>query len=158
MRTFVRYHRGRLDTVSTMMQALRTINREYEKDMLRIKSYVNLQKCQNALFELGFNYAESDEGMLAFKRNLKRLREKEDEEKAAEFARSYHIVGFVLMNKGEVVLIDDKPIIYRHDGVIAQLLASEARQLKMKGENRFTKSGYKMTAMYIEPIYAKYSR
>lgn len=158
MRTFVRYHRGRLDTVSTMMQALRTINREYEKDMLRIKSYVNLQKCQNALFELGFSYAESDEGMLAFKRNLKRLREKEAEEKAAEFARSYHIVGFVLMHKGEVVLINDHPIIYRHDGVIAQLLASEARQLKMKGENQFTKAGYKMTALYIEPIYAKYHK
>lgn len=158
MRTFVRYRRGRLDTISTMMQALRTINREYEKDMLRIKSYVNLQKCQNALFELGFNYAESDEGMLAFKRNLKRIQEKEAEERAAEFARSYHIVGFVLMNKGEVVLVNDKPIIYRHDGMITQLLASEARRLKMQGENQFTKAGYSMSAMYIEPIYAKYER
>lgn len=158
MRTFVRYHRGRLDTISTMMQALYTINREYEKDMIRIKSYVNIKKCHSALFELGFAYAESDEGLLAIKHNLKRIKDSEAAEKAASFAKTYHVVGFVLMHKGEIVLLNNKPIIYRHDGVITQLLASESRQLKMQGENQFTKAGYSMSALYIEPIYEKHHK
>lgn len=158
MKTLVRYRHNRLDVVTSLTSAIAFIHNEYEHDVIAVKKFISLKEMMLALEELGFVSKKSREGSTLVKRYERRQAELQQYKRYIEFMKQFKVVGYAVMKCGRVVNIDGKPVVSTSKGPLLQRIEQARRLHRFGVREEFSKNGYSLNGLYIEPIYDKIDR
>ena len=125
MRKMIRFKNRKLDVVETLDEAVGYIHREYERDVIKIKDYVNVNLCQRTLVHLGY----------------------------LKLMSKYKVSGWILVQRGRYVTIDGKPIASRNKSTLLKRI-HQAHDLKRYGAlDEFTANAISHRDLEVRPIF-----
>ena len=118
MRKMIRFKNRKLDVVETLDEAVGYIHREYERDVIKIKDYVNVNLCQRTLVHLGFEYVDTKEGSREYRKFMHHRTELSRREQYLKLMSKYKVSGWILVQRVRYVTIDVKPIASRNKSTL----------------------------------------
>jgi hypothetical protein len=153
MRKMIRFKNRKLDVVETLDEAVGYIHREYERDVIKIKDYVNVNLCQRTLVHLGFEYVDTKEGSREYRKFMHHRTELIRREQYMKLMSKYKVSGWILVQKGRFVTINGKPVASRSKGKLMQRI-HQAHDLKKYGAlDEFTANAISHRDLELRPIF-----
>ena len=153
MRKMIRFKNRKLDVVETLDEAVGYIHREYERDVIKIKDYVNVNLCQRTLVHLGFEYVDTKEGSREYRKFMHHRTELIRREQYMKLMSKYKVSGWILVQKGRFVTINGKPVASRSKGKLMQRI-HQAHDLKKYGAlDEFTANSISHRDLELRPIF-----
>lgn len=153
MRKMIRFKNRKLDVVETLDEAVGYIHREYERDVIKIKDYVNVNLCQRTLVHLGFEYVDTREGSREYRKFMHHRTELIRREQYLKLMSKYKVSGWILVQKGRFVTINGKPVASRSKGKLMQRI-HQAHDLKKYGAlDEFTANAISHRDLELRPIF-----
>lgn len=153
MRKMIRFKNRKLDVVETLDEAVGYIHREYERDVIKIKDYVNVNLCQRTLVHLGFEYVDTKEGSREYRKFMHHRTELIRREQYMKLMSKYKVSGWILVQKGRFVTINGKPVASRSKGKLMQRI-HQAHDLKKYGAlDEFTANAISHRDIELRPIF-----
>ena len=158
MRKMIRFKNRKLDVVETLDEAVGYIHREYERDVIKIKDYVNVNLCQRTLVHLGFEYVDTKEGSREYRKFMHHRTELIRREQYIKLMSKYKVSGWILVQKGRFVTINGKPVASRSKGKLMQRI-HQAHDLKKYGAlDEFTANAISHRDLELRPIFKEISK
>ena len=158
MRKMIRFKNRKLDVVETLDEAVGYIHREYERDVIKIKDYVNVNLCQRTLVHLGFEYVDTKEGSREYRKFMHHRTELIRREQYMKLMSKYKVNGWILVQKGRFVTISGKPVASRSKGKLMQRI-HQAHDLKKYGAlDEFTANAISHRDLELRPIFKEISK
>ena len=158
MRKMIRFKNRKLDVVETLDEAVGYIHREYERDVIKIKDYVNVNLCQRTLVHLGFEYVDTKEGSREYRKFMHHRTELIRREQYMKLMSKYKVSGWILVQKGRFVTIDGKPVASKSKGKLMQRI-HQAHDLKKYGAlDEFTANAISHRDLELRPIFKEISK
>lgn len=158
MRKMIRFKNRKLDVVETLDEAVGYIHREYERDVIKIKDYVNVNLCQRTLVHLGFEYVDTKEGSREYRKFMHHRTELIRREQYMKLMSKYKVSGWILVQKGRFVTINGKPVASRSKGKLMQRI-HQAHDLKKYGAlDEFTANAISHRDLELRPIFKEISK
>lgn len=149
----IRFKNRKLDVVETLDEAVGYIHREYERDVIKIKDYVNVNLCQRTLVHLGFEYVDTKEGSREYRKFMHHRTELIRREQYIKLMSKYKVSGWILVQKGRFVTINGKPVASRSKGKLMQRI-HQAHDLKKYGAlDEFTANAISHRDLELRPIF-----
>lgn len=149
----IRFKNRKLDVVETLDEAVGYIHREYERDVIKIKDYVNVNLCQRTLVHLGFEYVDTKEGSREYRKFMHHRTELIRREQYMKLMSKYKVSGWILVQKGRFVTINGKPVASRSKGKLMQRI-HQAHDLKKYGAlDEFTANAISHRDLELRPIF-----
>lgn len=153
MRKMIRFKNRKLDVVETLDEAVGYIHREYERDVIKIKDYVNVNLCQRTLVHLGFEYVDTKEGSREYRKFMHHRTELIRREQYLKLMSKYKVSGWILVQRGRYVTIDGKPIVSRNKSTLLKRI-HQAHGLKRYGAlDEFTANAISHRDLEVRPIF-----
>lgn len=153
MRKMIRFKNRKLDVVETLDEAVGYIHREYERDVIKIKDYVNVNLCQRTLVHLGFEYVDTKEGSREYRKFMHHRTELIRREQYLKLMSKYKVSGWILVQRGRYVIIDGKPIASRNKSTLLKRI-HRAHDLKRYGAlDEFTANAISHRDLELRPIF-----
>ena len=153
MRKMIRFKNRKLDVVETLDEAVGYIHREYERDVIKIKDYVNVNLCQRTLVHLGFEYVDTKEGSREYRKFMHHRTELIRREQYMKLMSKYKVSGWILVQKGRFVTINGKPVASKSKGKLMQRI-HQAHDLKKYGAlDEFTANAISHRDLELRPIF-----
>lgn len=153
MRKMIRFKNRKLDVVETLDEAVGYIHREYERDVIKIKDYVNVNLCQRTLAHLGFEYVDTKEGSREYRKFMHHRTELIRREQYMKLMSKYKVSGWILVQKGRFVTINGKPVASKSKGKLMQRI-HQAHDLKKYGVlDEFTANAISHRDLELRPIF-----
>ena len=154
----IRFKNRKLDVVETLDEAVGYIHREYERDVIKIKDYVNVNLCQRTLVHLGFEYVDTKEGSREYRKFMHHRTELIRREQYMKLMSKYKVNGWILVQKGRFVTISGKPVASRSKGKLMQRI-HQAHDLKKYGAlDEFTANAISHRDLELRPIFKEISK
>ena len=153
MRKMIRFKNRKLDVVETLDEAVGYIHREYERDVIKIKDYVNVNLCQRTLVHLGFEYVDTKGGSREYRKFMHHRTELIRREQYMKLMSKYKVSGWILVQKGRFVTINGKPVASKSKGKLMQRI-HQAHDLKKYGAlDEFTANAISHRDLELRPIF-----
>lgn len=153
MRKMIRFKNRKLDVVETLDEAVGYIHREYERDVIKIKDYVNVNLCQRTLVHLGFEYVDTKEGSREYRKFMHHRTELIRREQYMKLMSKYKVSGWILVQKGRFVTINGKPVASRSKGKLMQRIHQAHDLKKYRALDEFTANAISHRDLELRPIF-----